>query len=708
MVTIPSSHTTTTVNHSSAPSNLAPSIMPSPSHSPISEEGNIEGRSRADTYDSEELLRQIQEAANTRRPSSIAEALSLENDLDDEHEHEHTHEEEGTGNEDEERTPVKTRVNGLGLGRLGKEPAETAADRRVSLDPHVLARIVENLRQDLTRVSQERDALQAAYEGAPLREKELKEALEKLTERNASLETEVDQLKRKSQEDEEQVSMLRTKVEESRYVFSFVCPSWQHGTDEDSVPPSYFARRRGLMRLQADANKSKRQSIMSVDTGRANGLLSFAGPSSSKRASFTPLTGSGVSNINGHRRISSISEPSFSFLDDDDSFAPPASGRSTALFDDVSESASVRHSRRASAFYAGGPLYPPVARSISPTPPQHAFKVEDSEEFKLLKKRCDEAMEALDTARQELQDIKEAREASEQCVAALRAFISEHGVGETKTPGGTLKLPPMPSEDVKDDDEDQPKRPGAAAAGFSFGKLFRGQGPANKQPLRTPRASQESNVMSPPPEPAATTPQAFQATTSSANANAFSRTFGGLFGPRKDSVSSVNTTSSAGTPPAETTPTAVQTTHSQPSPPETGETNSSTETAFTQSSAPIAISTTSDFLPPRLPNGLREREPFEPRPLATPRASDGLQEPIANGLGSDSEGEMHESESVSVEDPAEPASPEVPPSKHDGADIREHDATSVGSAGDVLGAAETGKAHHGVNADADGVTLTFA
>ena len=117
---------------------------------------------------------------------------------------------------------------------------------------------------------------------------------------------------------------------------------------------------------------------------------------------------------------------------------------------------------------------------------------------------------------------------------------------------------------------------------------------------------------------------------------------------------------------------------------------------------------TPDFLPPRLPNGLREREPVEPRPLATPRASDGLQEPIANGLGSDSEGEIHEleSESVSVDDPAEPASPETSFSRQDSAEVKVHDDTSVESAGEVLGEAETGKTPRGINAD--GVSLTFA
>ena len=83
---------------------------------------------------------------------------------------------------------------------------------------------------------------------------------------------------------------------------------------------------------------------------------------------------------------------------------------------------------------------------------------------------------------------------------------------------------------------------------------------------------------------------------------------------------------------------------------------------------------------------------------------------MLNGLGSDSEAE-HEmlgdgSESVSVDDPAEPISPETSFNKDENEDVKVHDSESVESTSGVIGAAEIGKANQGV--EADGVRLTFA
>ena len=90
--------------------------------------------------------------------------------------------------------------------------------------------------------------------------------------------------------------------------------------------------------------------------------------------------------------------------------------------------------------------------------------------------------------------------------------------------------------------------------------------------------------------------------------------------------------------------------------------------------------------------------------------AEGQQVPMLNGLGSDSEAE-HEmagdgSESVSIDDPAEPVSPETSFNKDEKEDVKVHDSASGESAGEVLGAAEVGKENHGV--EADGVKLTFA
>lgn len=165
------------------------------------------------------------------RPSSIDMALRLEHELDAEHE--------------ELDGPSHGASDGYGaLDNVELNSSSAAASndnnnnnninmkpsRPVSLDPQVLAGIVANLRADLARTTQERDALADALQNTPSKEAELREALALLTEKCQELEEEVARLRRKSQDDEDAIHMLRTKVEESRYVttnfsFSFLLPS---------------------------------------------------------------------------------------------------------------------------------------------------------------------------------------------------------------------------------------------------------------------------------------------------------------------------------------------------------------------------------------------------------------------------------------------------------------------------------------------------
>ena len=114
--------------------------------------------------------------------------------------------------------------------------------------------------------------------------------------------------------------------------------------------------RRALMRLQTESKRMSQMSHMSVDTSRANSLFG-GGPSSSKRASFTPLTGSGASRITSHRRISSISEPSDA-LDTNgmEPSSPPGVGHAISWGADDS---NVKKARRSSAFFGGQALAQP-------------------------------------------------------------------------------------------------------------------------------------------------------------------------------------------------------------------------------------------------------------------------------------------------------------------------------------------------------------
>ena len=184
------------------------------------------------------------------------------------------------------------------------------------------------------------------------------------------------------------------------------------------------------MRLQTESKRMSHASHMSVDISRANSLFG-GGPTSSKRASFTPLTGSGISasqRANNHRRISSISEPSIA----SDGTDPP-SPTGTVAGQTVSwpGDADAKKARRSSAFFGGMPvnMHMSLARSTTPSPPTQQRQLVpengfNSEELESLKKERDSARAELATAKKELAEAQEAREASEQCVVALRSFIS--------------------------------------------------------------------------------------------------------------------------------------------------------------------------------------------------------------------------------------------------------------------------------------------
>jgi hypothetical protein len=84
-------------------------------------------------------------------------------------------------------------------------------DSHTSLDPHVLAHIVTQLRDSVTYITRERDDLVHQLTESHSREAEFKDSLALLTERCASLETELETARKKSQDDDEAISMLRSK-----------------------------------------------------------------------------------------------------------------------------------------------------------------------------------------------------------------------------------------------------------------------------------------------------------------------------------------------------------------------------------------------------------------------------------------------------------------------------------------------------------------
>jgi len=90
-------------------------------------------------------------------------------------------------------------------------PRHSDGDNRTSLDPHVLAHIVTQLRDSVTHITRERDDLVHQLAESHSREAEIKDSLALSVERCASLEMELEASRKKSQDDDEAISMLRSK-----------------------------------------------------------------------------------------------------------------------------------------------------------------------------------------------------------------------------------------------------------------------------------------------------------------------------------------------------------------------------------------------------------------------------------------------------------------------------------------------------------------
>lgn len=211
------------------------------------------------------------------------------------------------------------------------------------------------------------------------------------------------------------------------------------------------------MRLQTE-NRRQSVSAMTIDVARA-GLPSVSTPKSSKRASFTPLTGSFTpltasfnGRPNGHRRISSVSDNGVS-----DAFGTSPNAQSLTIPDN----------------------FPPVNRRISGmfgrggSPPQAEVAVpeEIAAELAALRKELSTIKDDLEETRHELTEATEAKEASDTCVNALREFIAINNVGSNSDPSdsSSAKLSLAPSDTTGEDTG--LKR--ANTGGWGFNKLWK-------------------------------------------------------------------------------------------------------------------------------------------------------------------------------------------------------------------------------------------
>lgn len=347
--------------------------------------------------------------------------------------------------------------------------------RPQSLDTHVLASLVTSLRVNIAELTKERDELSASLKDAHEREEDLTSEVRQLKEAQADRDTELATLRQKVRDDEESIVLLRSKVEESR---------------------------RGVMRLQSESRRISRGADLSVDLSRATS--SFGGPPSSKRMSFTPLTGTSAGRVQNHRRISSVSDSNVILGDvPNGQTADTSPNPQTAALPDVST--QLNHpptsSRRISGLYVRTPALE--------SEPGLAEREKSQREIQALKT-------ALEETRLELMEANEAREASETCVRTLRDFITENNVGPNA--GGVV---------ARSDDADKKNASGSGSGGsrWGFGGLFRA-GETNS-PVISGRGVSTSSSSSPTNEP-------------------LSRKLGGLFGGR-GSFSSSNPAPPRGT-----------------------------------------------------------------------------------------------------------------------------------------------------------------
>ena len=187
------------------------------------------------------------------------------------------------------------------------------------------------------------------------------------------------------------------------------------------------------MRLQTESRRRSQIGNLSVDLSQP-GATAMNPPPMSKRASFTPLTGSPVRP--GHRRIVSLSDPGIATAP---AFVEGGNWPSSPGFPSPDPSQAARspplasaQSRRMSGMFGWGSAQLPDVPSL------------ENLEIDSLRKELDKMKEQLEETKHELGEAQEAREASESCVRALRTFIADNSVGE-QTARSSIRAATKPS-----------------------------------------------------------------------------------------------------------------------------------------------------------------------------------------------------------------------------------------------------------------------
>src|SRR6266498_1268712 len=183
------------------------------------------------------------------------------------------------------------------------------------------------------------------------------------------------------------------------------------------------------MRLQTE-NRRQSAIIAPIDVNRASALTFANAPltsASAKRASFTPLTGS------RHGRMSSISDIHNLGADANGVIPSPIvlgfSGGEASLSPPPHLNSNGNGTRRVSGLFGRhSPSEHDGSVAADPTNP-HPISSEVQHELDSLKAEVKLLKAELETAKRDVVEANEAREASDMCVQALRGFIKENGVG---------------------------------------------------------------------------------------------------------------------------------------------------------------------------------------------------------------------------------------------------------------------------------------
>ncbi|KDR67922.1 hypothetical protein GALMADRAFT_257408 [Galerina marginata CBS 339.88] len=370
-------------------------------------------------------------------------------------------------------------------------------------DPEILAHIVTQLRQSLADMTRERDDLVKMLAQANQRDAETQDALQAMTDNATEAGEELTAARKKMKEDEEQIVLLRAKVEESR---------------------------RGLMRLQTE---NRRQSMAPIDVSRASSmsLSAFASPPSSKRASFVPLTGSMQAGRPGHKRVSSVSDTSLAAFSSPELTPSPNVHAFNIAATEATLSGAPSSSRRFSGLF--GRQSPPEGEGLLSAASADSSIAASQGELDAMRKELQAIKDKLETAQHELIEAKEAKEASETCVTALREFIADNNIGAGENTA-SVKLPPPPMMTTGAEEFAESKRTGS---GWGF-KLW-GNNMDSAPKSSTGGAVPHSASVAPspiiaassmPPPPASATPMI--------GAAPISRKLGGFFSSRSSISSS--------------------------------------------------------------------------------------------------------------------------------------------------------------------------